>query len=74
MDTFCSGILVEASYFRDSSKLPGSEVDEIKEVKRQESMTLTVHNENVHHQVQMYSNLSEQNSTKKGFSINLGTA
>jgi len=37
-------------------------------------MTLTVHNENVHHQVQMYSNLSEQNSTKKGFSINLGTA
>ena len=71
MDTFCSGILVEAIYF---PKLSGSEVEEIKQVKRQESMTLTVHNENVHHQVQMYSNLSEQNSTKKGFSINLGTA
>ena len=71
MDTFCSGILVEAIYF---PKLSGSEVEEIKQVKRQESMTLTVHNENVHHQVQMYSNLSEPNSTKEGFSINLGTA
>ena len=43
---FVLALLVEAIYFRDSSKLSGLEVEEIEEVKRQESMMLMVHDEN----------------------------